>query len=199
MAATTTTTLPPGESSIDVPLEGGDGTVEITTEAGEVITDVSTAAATNAPGGLVFPFGTISYTTTSPVGGSVTMSFEFSSDLPDNLVIYKVDNNGNYNELPTDLWKKLNSKTVEVTLTDGDALTDQDGVANGFIEDPMAVGGQQSSGGGDTFDFGGGGCTLSTTRSTATDPIWLFLLLAPGLGILRRRTAATRSAKTKRG
>jgi hypothetical protein len=30
------------------------------------------------------------------------------------------------------------------------------------------------------------------------DPIWLFLLLAPGLGILRRRAAATGTA-TKKG
>ena len=50
----------------------------------------------------------------------------------------------------------------------------------------------------DLFDFGGGGCTLNTTRSGGMDPIWLFLLLAPGFGILRRRTAATGSARTKR-
>jgi len=127
------------------------------------------------------------------------MTFEFSSDLPAELVIYKVDSNGNYNELPTNLWTKVNATTVEIMLTDGDALTDQDGVANGSIVDPIAVGGQQSSGGGgDTFDFGGGGCTLNTTRSGGMDPVWLFLLLAPGLGILRRRTAATGSARTKR-
>ena len=174
----------------------------ISTEAGEVITDVSTGEATNAPGGLVFPFGTISYTTTSPVGGSVTMTFDFSADLPDPLSIYKVDKNGNYNELPTNLWKKVDANTVEVTVTDGDALTDMDGVANGSIEDPIAVAGQQSSGGGggdnDTFDFGGGGCTIGNTQSARMDPIWLFLLLAPGLGILRRRAAATGTA-TKKG
>jgi beta-lactam-binding protein with PASTA domain len=59
---------------------------------------------------------------------------------------------------------------------------------------------QVSSGGGsddDLFDFGGGGCTIGNTRSTGMDPIWLFLLLAPGLGILRRRIAATGAAGTK--
>jgi hypothetical protein len=43
------------------------------------------------------------------------------------------------------------------------------------------------------FDFGGSGCTISNTQSASMDPIWLFLLLVPGLGILRRRTAKTRS------
>ena len=43
----------------------------------------------------------------------------------------------------------------------------------------------------DRFDFGGSsGCTISNTQSTSMDPIWLFLLLAPGLGLLRRRAVA---------
>ncbi len=122
------------------------------------------------------------------------MTFEFSADLPDPLTIFKVDNNGN-TPLPTNLWRKINSRTVEVDVTDGDPLTDQDGV-NGSIVDPIAVAGQQASGG-DVFDFGGNGCSISNTRSTGMDPIWLFLLLAPGLGILRRRIATTGIARTK--
>ncbi len=56
---------------------------------------------------------------------------------------------------------------------------------------------QVSSGGDDdTFDFGGGGCTVSNTQATGMDPIWLFLLLAPGIGILRRRVAATTGTKS---
>ena len=47
----------------------------------------------------------------------------------------------------------------------------------------------------DTFDFGGGGCTISNTRSASMDPIWLLLLLAPGLGLLRRHRVATASAR----
>jgi hypothetical protein len=124
------------------------------------------------------------------------MTFEFSTDLPDNLVIYKVDN-GVYTELPASTWTKTGARTVEVTVTDGDDLTDQDGVENGSIEDPLAVGGQQGGGGDDdTFDFGGGGCSISKTPAANMDPIWLFLLLAPGLGILRRRAAGARGTKS---
>ena len=43
----------------------------------------------------------------------------------------------------------------------------------------------------DLFDFGGGGCTISNTQSATMDPIWLLMLLVPGLGILRRHVAAT--------
>ena len=136
-----TTTQVPGQPSVEVPTDGGD-TVTLTTAAGEVITDVSTNEATNAPSDFFFPFGTISYTTTAPVGGSVTMRFEFSPDLPSNLAIYKVDNNDNYTLLPTDLWTKINARTVDVIVTDGDALTDMDGAVNGSIEDPVAVAGQ---------------------------------------------------------
>ena len=168
----------------------------ISTEPGQVITDVSTSADTNPPSGFVFPFGTISYTTTSPLGLSVTMTFDFSADLPDPLHIFKVDNNGgNPQELPTDIWRKVDANTVEVTVTDGDPLTDT-GPVDGFIEDPIAVA-AQLDGGDDLFDFGGGGCTLSNTRSASMDPIWLFLLLAPGLGILRRRVAATGTRRAK--
>jgi hypothetical protein len=190
-AATTTTTQVPGEPSVDVPLDGSDGTVTITTETGETISTVSTGTATGGPSGINFPFGTISYTTSSPVGGSVTMTFEFSTDLPDNLVIYKVDN-GVYTELPKTIWTKVNARTINVTVTDGDPATDQDGLVNGTIEDPLAVGGGQ----GDTFDFGGGGCSISKTPSAGMDPIWLLLLLAPGLGILRRRVSVASGAKS---
>jgi hypothetical protein len=160
----------------------------MTTGAGETISDISTGIAFGGPSGIYFPFGTISYTTSSPVGGSVTMTFEFSTDLPDNLVLYKVDNNGAYTVLPATTWTKTGARTVEVTLTDGDPVTDQDGLVNGSIEDPLAVGGEKE---------GGGGCTLSKTPSAVMDPIWLFLLLAPGLGILRRRAASTGASGTK--
>ena len=187
---------------MDVPLTDGNGTVAISTAPGELITDVSTGDASNAPSGFVFPYGTISYTTSSPVGGSVTMTFEFSSDLPADLAIFKVDSNGTYTELPTSIWTKVNANTVDITVTDGDALTDQDGVVNGFIEDPVAVGGTQGGGGGgddDTFDFGGGGCSISKSPSASLDPVWLFMLLAPGLGLLRRRLATTGTQGTKGG
>jgi hypothetical protein len=124
------------------------------------------------------------------------MTFDFTTDLPDPLTIFKVDNNGgNPQELDPSIWNKVDANTVEVTVTDGIPPTDT-GPVDGSIVDPIAVAGQQG-GGGDLFDFGGGGCTISNTQSARMDPIWLFLLLAPGLGLLRRRVTAAASARTK--
>jgi len=152
-----------------------------------VITDVSTGEATGGPDDVVYPFGIISYITTAPDDGIVVTRFEFSSNLPDNLVLFKVDKEGKYTKLPKSLWNKIDKRTVDVTLTDGDDLTDLDGAKDGSIEDPIAVGGDTSG----AYDFGGSsGCTISNTQSTSVDPIWLFLLVAPGIGYLRRRVGA---------
>jgi len=164
--------------------------VTITTEAGELVFDVSTSEVTDVPRGTEYPFGAIGYTTTSPKGGTVTMRFKFSSDLPKDLAIDKIDNKGNKTRLPKALWTKINARTVDVKVTDGDSLTDLDGKKNGFTVDPIAVASDPS-----LFDFGGGGCTISNTQSASMDPIWLFLLVAPGLGLLRRRRMATDSTR----
>ena len=126
------------------------------------------------------------------------MTFEFSADLPDDLVVFKVDNNDppTYTELPKKIWRQIDPQTVEVDVTDDGGVTDQGAPNDGFIDDPIAIAGVTSSGGGgggkddDLFDFGGGGCTISNSQSASMDPIWMFLLLAPGLGLLRRRKVA---------
>ena len=177
----------------DVPLAGSEETVTLKTEKGEVITDVTTGEAIGGPSDVKFPYGVIGYTTTSDKGGSVVMSFEFSSNLPDNLVIYKVDDKGKYTKLSKSLWNKVDKRTIEVTVTDGDGLTDQ-GPKDGMIEDPIAVGGDTSG----AYDFGGSsGCTISNTQSASVDPIWLFLLAVPGAGLMRRRLAASKRASLR--
>jgi len=98
---------------------------------------------------------------------------EFSSDLPTNLAMYKVDNADTYRELAASLWTRVNARRVDVALTDGDPLTDLDGVANASIDDPVAPAEfvpVTSSGG------GGGGCVLNAGRQE--DPVWLLLMLA---------------------
>ena len=177
----------------DVPLAGSDETVTLTTAQGDVITDVTTGEAIGGPDEVIFPYGVIGYTTTSQLGGSVAMLFEFSSNLPDDLVIYKVDENNKYTKLPNSLWNKVNNRSIEVTVTDVDGLTDQ-GPEDGVIEDPVAVGGDVSG----AYDFGGsGGCTISNTQSTSMDPILLFLLAVPGMGLMHRRLAASKRASIR--
>ena len=171
--------LEPGTDAADamvasgLPLAGG-GTLKITTAAGEMLSGVSATAATGAPAGINFPFGMVSYMTTAPAGGTVSVQMEFSSDLPTNLAMYKVDNAGTYRELAASLWTRVNARRVDLALTDGDPLTDLDGIANASIEDPVApaeIVPLASSGGG-----GGGGCVLNS--ATQDDPMLMLLMLA---------------------
>jgi hypothetical protein len=170
-----------------LPLDGG-GTLVITTAVGETLSRVSAAAATGGPIGINFPFGTVSYTTSAAVGGSVPVQMEFSADLPANLAIYKVDHAGVYTELATSLWTRVSPRRVDLTLTDGDPLTDLDGVANASIEDPVApaevVPLADSSGGGGGGG-GGGGCVLNAAVNK--DPAFPLFLLAALVYRFRRR------------
>ena len=157
--------------------------VIITTAPGEMLSNVSADESIDGPGGINFLFGTVSYKTSSPLGGDVTVRMTFSADLPDKLVINKVDRSNNYTELPDTIWNQVDDRSVEITLTDGDPLTDLDGAADGSIEDPVAIGSAATGGGGG--GGGGGGCTIGST--TNMDPTWLLILLAPGIRYLRRQ------------
>jgi hypothetical protein len=119
---------------------------------------------------------------------------EFSGNLPGNTVLYKLDHTGGYSKLPAGVWTKKDQRTIELTLRDGDPQTDLDGIANGIIDDPVAVGdagsppadsGSQAGGG------GGGGCTLNAANSE--DPLFLLIALASLLGLStgRRRKVGT--------
>jgi len=145
---------------------------------------VSAAAASGGPTGIAFPFGTISYSTTSPVGGSVTVRMAFSAALPSPLALYKEDN-GVFTLLPASTWTLVDPATVDIILKDGDPLTDLDPVA-GSIKDPVAPAEavpltSTSSGG------GGGGCALNSAAQQDRDLIFPLLMLALlGYGFRRR-------------
>jgi hypothetical protein len=128
----------------------------------------------------------VSYTTTAPAGGAVTVQMEFSVDLPVSLALYKVDNAGVYRELAAGLWARVSARRLDFTLTDGDPLTDLDGVANASIDDPIAPAEfvpPASSGGG-----GGGGCILSVERRA--DPTLVLITLVALLWVCRRAWGA---------
>jgi hypothetical protein len=170
-----TTAIDPAVAS-GLPLPNGES-VTITTAAGEMLSQVSAAAVTNPPTDVDFPFGSISYTTTAPVGGSVTVQMAFSADLPQLLSLYKQDNAGALTELPTSVWTLVNPARVDISLTDGDAATDLDAVANGFVEDPVAPA-TVTTPTVSTSSGGGGGCVFnpSTSRDFGL-PLMLLALL----------------------
>ncbi|MBU1191590.1 MAG: VCBS repeat-containing protein [Gammaproteobacteria bacterium] len=154
--------------------------VTIRTAPGETLSNILVGAASGGPSGFSFPFGTISYTTTSPLGGSVNPTLSFSNDLPANVTLFKVNNQGIYTRLPTTLWTQIDARTLAITLTDGDPVTDLDATANGSIDDPIAVGIATPSVASNTGSGGGGGgCVLSTvTGKDPTLPMLVLLSLA---------------------
>jgi len=188
--------LEPGATATDpavasgLPLPNG-ATVTITTAAGEMLSQVSAAAVTDAPTGIQFPFGSISYTSTSPVSGDLTVQMAFSMDLPTGLSLYKQGTAGALSELPASVWTLVNPSRIDITLTDGDAATDLDGTADGFIEDPVAPATATSTT--TTSSGGGGGCTVDG-RSAGDAGLPLLLLAWMGYALRRKRRPAGRGA-----
>ncbi len=127
---------------ITLALSGG-GTAEVTAPVGEIfIAPPTVSAAVPAVSGVSFPNGTIDYTVTSPVGGNVTTTFKFTPALAPSTVLYKVAANGTATLIPASSWTRADTgatTTIALTLQDGGAF-DLDGVANGRVVDPLAVG-----------------------------------------------------------
>jgi len=131
----------------------GGGSINISTAAGKLLANISVIVATAiAPQGVSFPFGVLSYNTTSDIGASVEITLTFSAKLPVNMALYKAGRDGSYKQLPDTIWQQIDAHSLKLTLTDGDSITDLDGVVDGIIEDSLAVGSvatpTNSSGGG---------------------------------------------------
>ncbi len=167
-----------GGTTAQVPISGSTTTVDIVS-ANEVVSNFSAAstAGTTPPAGVSFPFGIVSYTTSVTPNASQTVNLAFSSPLPANTVLYKVDNAGVYSLIPNgagvDHWTQVNANTVALTLSDGGQF-DLDN-APGVIIDPVAVG----NGGGTSVPFvgGGGGCAIVVKPNMPVDPSMPVLVL----------------------
>jgi len=180
-----------GGTTAKVLLAGTGGTVDIVS-ANEILSNFSAAstAGTTPPAGVSFPFGTVSYATTVTPGGSQTVNLTFSTALPANTVLYKVNAAGAYTLIPNgtgvDQWTQVNATTVALTFTDGGPF-DLDGSAtNGVIVDPVAVGNGGTSA---PFIASSGGCTIANNSNASVDPSLpvLALLSMFWLAIKRKR------------
>lgn len=112
----------------------------------------------NGKPALVFPYGAIRFNITgiSP-GDSVEVTMVFPDTVPRYAKYYKITSTG-WQEI------KINSydgNKIKVTLTDGDPATDEDGIANGVIVDPGALG-ISSTPPEDTGGSDGGTCFIKT-------------------------------------
>jgi len=182
------------DSAAQIPLTGSAVSAEVYSPGQSISNFSATGATGTPPAGVSVPFGVLSYTATVPLGAlSHTVNLSFSRALPANFELYKVDNIGNYTMIPNgagvDQWLQVDTTTIALTLSDGGRF-DLDGIANGVVVDPVAVGVPPAVPPAVTpapvvASGGGGGCSIN--QSASFDPAMLGLILFPVAWLIRRR------------
>jgi len=110
---------------------------------------------------MTFPYGAVKFSITGlNPGDSVTLTLVCPGNVPTTAKYYKISGANGWVEIP--FGGNDGDDTITITLTDGDAQTDTDGLQNGTIVDPSALATPSptpttTSGGG-----GGGGCFIGT-------------------------------------
>ncbi len=106
-----------------------------------------------------FPYGVNRFLITGlSAGESVTLSVVFPDSVSTTAQYYKVDASGQWGEV--NFGSNDGDDMITLTLTDGDPLTDADGIANGIIDDPGAL--TTSTAPAASSSGGGGGCFMTT-------------------------------------
>jgi len=109
-----------------------------------------------------FPYGVTKFEITGLApGDSVTLSLVFPGVVPTSSEYYKISPTGGWQQVP--FGSNDGDNTITLTLTDGDPLTDADGLENGTIVDPGALAttsGTTPTTGAAGAGGGGGGCFI---------------------------------------
>jgi len=173
--------------AVQASITGTTNVVEVAS-VGEVLSNFSLSAVNGTPpAGVTTPLGLLGYSTTvAAAGAAQTVTFSFSAALPAVFDLYKVDAAGAYTIIPNgnaaDQWMLINATTIALTLTDG-GVFDLDGIANGVIVDPVAVGvgatpvvvAPAAAPVAAPAAAGGGGCVMRSTSEI--DPVFVMILL----------------------
>jgi len=132
-----------------------------------------------------FPYGTTKFKITGlNPGATVTVTLVFPDNVPTTARYYKISAASGWREIP--FGSNNGDETITIALTDGDPLTDADGLVNGEIDDPGALTTAASGGSG---GGGGGACLIACAAASQAPAAGLILLLVVGavLGICTRR------------
>lgn len=105
-----------------------------------------------------FPYGVNRFLITGlSAGDSVTLSIAFPDAVSTTAQYHKVNSSGQWEEI--NLGSNDGDNRITLTLTDGDPLTDADGIENGIIDDPGAL--TTSTTPAASSSGGGGGCFIT--------------------------------------
>jgi len=106
-----------------------------------------------------FPFGVNRFLISGLAAGeSVTVTIELPAAVPTDAQYYKVNSSGQWREIV--FGGNDGDNQITLTLTDGDPLTDADGIQNGIIDDPGAL--TTATTATSASSGGVGGCFIST-------------------------------------
>jgi hypothetical protein len=136
-----------------------------------------------------FPYGTTQFKITGlNAGETVTVRLMFPDNVPTTAKYYKIDAASGWREIA--FGSNDGDETITLSLTDGDPLTDADGLENGEIDDPGALAATSGSTAGAGSGGGGGGSSCFITsaaasQNSATSAIWLAVIMLIGGGVFR--------------
>jgi cytochrome c5 len=124
---------------------------------------------------MPFPYGAVKFSITGlNPGDSVTLTLVFPGDVPTTAKYYKISGANGWVEIP--FGSNDGDNTITITLTDGDAQTDTDGLQNGTIVDPGALAIPSLTPTTSTSG-GGGGCFIETcVKRLRALPAWVAVL-----------------------
>ncbi len=112
---------------------------------------------------MTYPYGTNKLKISGLAAGqSVVVTLVYPDNVPTTAKYYKISAVNGWQEIP--FASNNGDNTIMITLTDGDALTDADGLENGEIDDPGALA-TTSSGNTSSNGGGGGGCFISSAAA----------------------------------
>ena len=123
------------------PIPGSALTLQV--NQGHFLSSISTPDVVGHSPGIVFDTGSVKFTTTAPVGGSQAVSLMYDQ-FPSSPLLFLVGADDSLTPIPANLWTLAGAMMINVNLTDGDPVTDQDGVADGSITATLAIGSYDS-------------------------------------------------------
>jgi hypothetical protein len=97
------------------------------------------SSTTPVPNDVTFANGVISFTALVAQGATADIRMTFRDPLPTNAHWYKL-RGGVWSVYPNTTVDPLDDHTLIISVTDGDPAEDDDGIANGYVTDPGALG-----------------------------------------------------------
>jgi hypothetical protein len=172
---------------------GGIQKVMLHTSAGEFkevrcLSDGDPAVPQTGKPAMTFPYGTNKFKISGLTAGqTVQVTLVYPGAVPTSAKYYKISAVDGWQQIP--FGSNNGDNTITIALTDGDPLTDADGLQNGEIDDPGALATVSSTSSTSSGGGGGGGCFLSAasaSQAPAGLPAAILLLAAAAVcGICR--------------